>query len=274
MATHGCGQCTSCRINKRRLWVHRIMLEKRLHEKSCFLTLTYDDAHHPTGGSLVPSHYQKFVRSIRKDFPIRYFFVGEYGDHSNRPHYHAAMFGLDETDSDYLRRKWGKGHIMCGTLTDESAQYVAGYVVKKLTNGNDPYVRARLGGRHPEFARMSLKPGIGAGAVRSIADVLESDFGPDVLQQFDGVPPVLRHGSKMLPLGRYLKKRLQDEILFKKKLAPSAQDWERALEERLQLQAVKESPYESDSVAYQKINGQKLLQIEGKSKIWSKKVSI
>lgn len=271
MATHGCGQCIPCRINKRRLWVHRIMLEKRLHEKSCFLTLTYDEKNLPQGGSLVPSHYQKFVRSVRKDFSIRYFFVGEYGDNTQRPHYHAAMFGLDETDTDYLRGKWGHGHIMCGSLTDDSAQYIAGYVVKKMTNKNDPWVIARLNGRHPEFARMSLKPGLGAGAVRSIADTLESDFGPDVLAAYDGLPPVLQHGRKQLPLGRYLKKKLSDEILFQKKLAPSAQDWERAIEEKMQLQSVKSSPYESDSLAYMKLNEQKILNKESRSRLWKKR---
>ncbi|AXH77577.1 MAG: replication initiator protein [Microviridae sp.] len=274
MATHGCGQCMPCRINKRRLWVHRIMLEKQLHDKSCFLTLTYDQSNLPLGATLVPAHYQKFVRSIRKDFSIRYFFVGEYGDNSHRPHYHAAMFGLDETDTDYIRGKWRYGHIMCGSLTDDSAQYIAGYVVKKLTNKNDPWVVKQLNGRAPEFARMSLKPGLGAGSIPSIASVLESYYGPDVLQAYDGLPPVLQHGKKQLPLGRYLKQKLSDEIFFKKKSSPSAKDWETAIKTRLQLQSVKSSPYESDSSAYQKLNSQKILNIESRAKIWSKKGSI
>lgn len=64
----------------------------------------------------------------------------------------------------------------------------------------------RLAGRHPEFARMSNRPGIG----RDAMDVLANEFlrlGLDKTQP--DVPSALRHGPKLLPLGRYLQRRLR-----------------------------------------------------------------
>ena len=52
------------------------------------------------------------------------------------------------------------GHCLIGALTFESAGYVARYCTKKVTGAlaDDHYK-----GRQPEFACMSLKPGIGSG---------------------------------------------------------------------------------------------------------------
>lgn len=92
---------------------------------------------------------------------------------------------------------------MLGAISISSAAYIAGYVVKKWTNAEEP----ALNGRHPEFARMSLRPGIGADAMTDVAlAMMRSRFdGPDI-------PTVLRHGPKMFPLGRYLRRKLRDEL--------------------------------------------------------------
>lgn len=157
-----CGQCLPCRLNRRRLWTHRLLLEQHSHEFSSFATLTYSDDALPAGNTLVPKHTQDWLKRLRALLgparPLRYYLVGEYGDESQRPHYHAALFGLSHLEGELLRTSWGHGHIQLGTLTKESAQYIAGYVTKKMTAPDDP----RLQGRHPEFARMSLRPGIGA----------------------------------------------------------------------------------------------------------------
>lgn len=100
---------------------------------------------------------------------------------------------------------WGLGMIDVGELNEKSAQYIAGYVVKKMTGKED----FRLCGRYPEFARMSLKPGIGAGLMDDVASTLMST-GHDV--DMVDVPAVLRHGKKMMPLGRYLRKRIRARI--------------------------------------------------------------
>lgn len=219
---HGfpCGQCMPCRFNRRRLWTHRLILEQKDHAKSTFVTLTYDDQKY-SGSTLVPEHLQLWLKKIRKAVhpeKLRYFAVGEYGDQSQRPHYHLALFGYGNClrgqtrkaarccqQCDLIADTWGFGHIYLGQLTTESAQYVAGYVTKKMTLKNDP----RLQGRHPEFSRMSLRPGIGAGAADEIASTMLSH---NLETSPADVPTSLRHGSRQLPLGRYLRRRLRLRI--------------------------------------------------------------
>lgn len=216
-----CGQCMPCRFNRRRIWTHRLLLEQLQHGDSAFATLTYDDAHLPPDLSLRPKDVQDWLKRLRKaisPLKLRYYVVGEYGDSTFRPHYHAALFGLPSCrygvsrysrsrtqccgPCELVRASWSFGHVVLGTLERHSAQYIAGYVTKKLTSKDDP----RLGGRHPEFARMSLRPGLGHGALHDVASTLLS---LDLEKSEPDVPSALRHGSSQLPLGRYLRRKLR-----------------------------------------------------------------
>lgn len=191
-----CGQCTGCRLERSRQWAVRCMHEASLHADNCFLTLTYSDEFLPEYGSLVKSDFQKFIKRVRKRYAFRYFHCGEYGELSKRPHYHALFFGLDFSDkvlwsvrngndvfrSDILESLWTFGNSEIGSLTFESAAYVARYCVKTLQN-----LRFRKGDREsyvdaldreysrldpdtgelvlvaPEYVTMSRRPGIGNG---------------------------------------------------------------------------------------------------------------
>jgi len=65
-----------------------------------------------------------------------------------------------------------------------------------------------LNGRERQQSRMSRRPGIGAGFVDEIAStLLEYD-----LEESPDVPAALRHGKKILPLGRYLRRRLREAV--------------------------------------------------------------
>lgn len=206
-----CGQCNPCRFNRRRLWSHRMMLESLKHAENSFLTLTYDAEHLPAGGTLVPRDVQLFLKRLRKAISpvaLRYFFVGEYGDQTFRPHYHAALFGLGIGATDVVKKSWGFGHVMLGDLTLHSAQYIAGYVVKKMTSDTD----RRLDGRHPEFARMSLRPGIGAPAVGDVAVALKNQYGINFILDSGDVPVSLKSAKKNMPLGRYIRSKLRAEL--------------------------------------------------------------
>lgn len=204
------------------------MLEAALHEHNSFVTLTYDDEHVPQNLSVDKSEIQLFLKRVRKaGFKVRYYAVGEYGDVSERPHYHLALFGFQSCDfgitrkrtagccpqCDRIRDIWGKGQVMLAPLEPQSAAYVCGYVVKKMTKEDD----IRLNGRAPEFGMMSLRPGLGLGMIPDVASTLlehNLDTLPDV-------PFALQHGTKKWPLGRYLRQNLRKQI-GRDKNAPQA----------------------------------------------------
>lgn len=230
----GCGQCMPCRYNRRRVWMHRILLEAKCHEASAFVTLTYRPELVPADGSLCPSDLTKWLKRLRKAVEpsrIRYFAVGEYGDETERPHYHAGIFGLRSCAygqsrysartidccywCDLVRDTWGKGHVYLGALEPHSAGYLAHYVTKKMTFKDDE----RLNGRHPEFARMSRRPGIGGSAMFDVADVLMSHG-----YEMADVPQSLQHGLSKLPLGRYLRMKLREYIGRDGKISQEAMD--------------------------------------------------
>lgn len=224
-----------CRLNKRREWTHRILLESLCHADNSFITLTYDEEHLPPDGSLSPAHLRDFLKRFRKHIQplrIRFYAVGEYGDESQRPHYHAALFGYPGclrgmssysktrphsccSVCDAVRLCWGQGNILSGTLTPESAGYIAGYVTKKMTAKDDQ----RLNGRYPEFARMSNQNGgIGANALHEVASEI---LRFNLVDREGDVPSALRHGSRLLPLGRYLRRKLRKMVGMDEK-APEA----------------------------------------------------
>lgn len=160
------------------------MHEASLYKQNCFITLTYDDDHAPLRNSLHYPTFQKFMKRLRKEAstPVRFYMCGEYGELNNRPHFHSLLFGFDFPDkrpyrllvehaklytSETLQRLWPYGHSCIGEVTFESAAYVARYCLKKVTgkNAEEHYARSDEYGDYyatPEFARMSLKPGIGA----------------------------------------------------------------------------------------------------------------
>lgn len=186
-----CGSCLSCRITRAAEMADRCMLELNYHKKACFVTLTYDDDNlivtnytrvdtGETGWSatLFKKHYQDFFKRLRKAYPdadIRYFLCGEYGETTERPHYHAIIFGYRPDDlvpysinkrgqvlysSESLTRIWSHGFAVVGDCSRDSCNYVARYVTKKLYSelGEDEY---KYKGRIPPFTVSSKRPAIG-----------------------------------------------------------------------------------------------------------------
>lgn len=223
-----CIKCFPCRINRRRLWAHRILLESKTSSDSCFVTLTYSDDYVPAGATLEPKHVQDWLKRLRKLYhpqKIRYFLAGEYGEKTQRPHYHVALFGIDpwlaggvSGMSGFVSRTWGYGYSYVGELNADSAMYIAGYCTKKMTSAKDE----RLNGRTPEFARMSLRPGIGAASCDDIAAALKSPGGAELLSRDGDVPSSLMHGKKRLPLGRYMRGLLRQKLGYGSREVPTS----------------------------------------------------
>lgn len=215
------------------------MLEALQYKDNAFLTLTYGDEHLPKDGSVDSIVLQLFIKRLRKSYAtkaagtFRYYACGEYGEDTNRPHYHLALFNfpsclhgqtrIHRTASEccvwctLVSESWGFGHVYLGSLTTQSAAYIAGYVTKKFITHPD--------GVRPPFSRMSNRPGIGAGAMDEVASTLlmEGYKQPDV-------PTSLQHGSSSLPLGRYLRRRLRLRI---GRAADAPQETLQAMEDEL-----------------------------------------
>lgn len=187
-----CGQCVGCRIDYSREWALRCVLESKYHDRTMFLTLTYDDVHVPhttytdnvTGEikdilTLNPDDFTLFMKRLRFHFSkkydkqLRFFACGEYGSVTLRPHYHAIVFGLDVDDlkqvstsphgypvysSDFIEEIWGKGFITLADSSFETCAYTARYVMKKQTGKDSDFYDVH--NLVPEFVRMSRKPGI------------------------------------------------------------------------------------------------------------------
>lgn len=181
-----CGRCVGCRLERSRQWAVRIMHEAQFSEANSFVTLTYSEERVPPGGSLRYSDVQGFLKRLRERVgKVRFFCCGEYGEELGRPHYHLGLFGVDFRADRYpwrtsraghrlfrsgtLESLWPFGHSEIGQLTVESAAYMARYSFKKVTGdlaeAHYRFVDPETGEvfqREPEFARMSLRPGIGA----------------------------------------------------------------------------------------------------------------
>lgn len=188
-----CGQCIGCRLEHSRQWAIRCMLESEQYDENYFITLTYDDHNVPyneyvdddgviqTSMTLVKKDMQDFIKRVRRDLEyrglesFRYFYCGEYGSVSARPHYHMIAFGLHLDDlefykatdygnlytSQYLTDKWKHGIVVVGNVTFESCSYVSRYIVKKQKGESSAvYDYYNI---CPEYIDMSRRPGIGKG---------------------------------------------------------------------------------------------------------------
>lgn len=180
-----CRLCIGCRLEYSRQWAIRCMHEASLHESNSFITLTYNPANLPKDGSLNTKVFQDFMKRLRSrldvnGIKIRFFMCGEYGDKYGRPHYHACIFGYDFPDKVFLKKRngyplfrsplleecWTEGYSSVGTLTFESAAYVARYVTVKAYGEKafERYAIVNEDGtfsmKKAEYCTMSLRPGI------------------------------------------------------------------------------------------------------------------
>lgn len=212
----GCGQCMPCRINKGREWTGRILLEARFipnKERSTFLTLTYNDENVPSSGNLSHDDLSAFIKALRQDRNytpyMRFFAVGEYGDRTERPHYHLILFGADPLKYELLfQEHWKKGFTKTGEVNVKSAGYTVGYTTKKLTKMGALGLRGRI----PEFARMSKRPPIGHLGVLDIIDKYTTKGGSAGLAKYGDITPVYRVDGKLYPLSYRAKKLIRTTL--------------------------------------------------------------
>lgn len=183
-----CGKCIGCRLDYSREWANRCVIESLVYpeESSNFLTLTYNDESVPLSNigmlSLRMDDVSVFMKNLRRYFEyhfglsdIRFYVGSEYGGETLRPHYHLILFNCRIPDlehigsnfqgdeyfhSDIIEKIWGKGFVVIGRFSWNTAAYTARYVMKKR-KGPDSKLEYLSFGLEPECARMSRKPGIG-----------------------------------------------------------------------------------------------------------------
>lgn len=156
-----CNHCIGCILDKANNWAIRLMLEAENWDNAYFVTLTYNNEHIPDNRKVNKDDMTLFWKRLRyffkgeksinwKDkieYPIRYFYCGEYGERLGRPHYHAIIFNIKLDDLEFykfgkngdpiykskkINNIWGKGFCAIGKLEYKSACYVARYTQKKL----------------------------------------------------------------------------------------------------------------------------------------------
>ncbi len=181
-----CGNCINCRMAYARQWASRCALEASLTpERNYFVTLTYDNNHlHWSSEGLPTLFYDdmtKFIKRLRRhnqyhygDQDIRYYYCGEYGDTTARPHYHILLFNVTLLDlkpisknkfgnvlytSQTLEELWSHGLVCVGDLNWNTAAYTARYVMKKH-KGFDRLMYQQSALAEPKV-QMSRRPGIG-----------------------------------------------------------------------------------------------------------------
>lgn len=101
---------------------------------------------------------ETFERRRKNKKPIRYIQCGEYGPKTKRPHYHAVVFNFKPDDlrrysrdrrgywlytSKKINDIWGKGYVIIGNATTETAAYVARYCTKKYMKTEEEIIRMK-----------------------------------------------------------------------------------------------------------------------------------
>lgn len=198
-----CGKCIGCRLDKAASWGLRGLLEAQRWKNNCFITLTYNEQHLPKDKNLHKEDIQDFLKRLRKkyqgvqprewykrssgetfiEYPIRYFYSGEYGPEKLRPHFHIGIFNWKPDDlkflkfnehgdpmytSEKIKKLWSitdldgnKNEIGFHTVEDMNyytAQYIGRYTAKKCFGMDDEKIKSK--GLKPEFIETSRRGGL------------------------------------------------------------------------------------------------------------------
>lgn len=215
-----CGKCTPCLVNVRRKWITKMMMEQREHTGSCFLTLTYSEANVPsisTGElTLRREHLTAFLKRLRgrlAPLPLRFFAIGEYGESTVRPHYHAILFGMPSCVvklkgslncpchvCSMYSKVWNMGGVWAGTSTVESIKYVANYVTKgKYGLANSGVIGVQL-----PFSMQSVRPPLGSKMEHEIASSMLRYHNQPI-----DVPGEITFNGRLWPISNAARRRIR-----------------------------------------------------------------
>ncbi|MFY7787218.1 MAG: rolling circle replication-associated protein [Thermoflexibacteraceae bacterium] len=192
-----CGKCPNCKARRIAGWAFRLQQQEKISHSSQFLTLTYDSKYIPIlpngQTTLDKRHTQLFMKRLRKQNidKLKYYTAGEYGDKTQRPHYHIILFNADIRT---IQNAWQYGNVHYGDVSPASICYALKYI-----NKPDKIPMFEGDKRKPEFQLMSK--GIGENYLTQkiidwhTNDLLNRYFLPDL----DG---------KKIPMPRYYRQKI------------------------------------------------------------------
>ena len=206
-----CGKCVLCLKSRQRAWSFRLHEEMKHATSACFLTLTYETPPlSPMGRpTLHKPDYQNFMKRLRKhdsnkNRKLKYYAVGEYGDTTHRPHYHAILYNCSHKliqDSTKMEMVWGHGIIHIGDCNMATISYTTKYVMKGQWEPDD-YCDTDTGlliedDRVPQFSLMSKKLGYSHLTPQMVRYYTENLIGHATMS-----------GGVIVPLPRYFKEKI------------------------------------------------------------------
>lgn len=135
-----CGKCSQCIQRNRAEWMCRNLIHAKYHEHALFATFTYSndcikelpyndkaDLHlrHPT-------HMRNYLSNLRYYIPdLSYYGVHEYGDNTQRPHYHLIIYTDSDDSHEKIESLWKYGYTSLYPAKQQAIHYVSGYVQKE-----------------------------------------------------------------------------------------------------------------------------------------------
>lgn len=163
--------------------------------------IPYDVPYNPL--SLYPNDFQKLVKKLRyylrKKYPVlekdfKYLWCGEYGDHTERCHFHAIFCGLPTSViGDFLRRSWCQnGFVQVSVATPTRINYCLEYIEKQV-HGEKEFDTFYKNGLIPPFVHCSK--GLGERYWREHWQELISNDG------------LINNNGKFVPVSKYFAKK-------------------------------------------------------------------
>lgn len=198
-----CGKCPPCKLRRVNQWVFRLMQEEKRSSSAHFVTLTYDTTTVPISANGFPTlkklDLQNYFKRLRKLCPkhkIKYYAVGEYGTKNKRPHYHAIIYNVPDTQLFF--DAWSingqhLGSIHIGQVNNNSVAYTMKYIDKphyKRLHGRDD--------RAKEFPIMSKQLG-----ANYLSDAVVKYHQRDLTTNF-----VTQPGGQRIALPRYYRQKI------------------------------------------------------------------
>jgi len=170
-----CRKCWQCSLQRTNEWIFRVKQEVKYSKHAYFMTYQYNEQNVPiynltvdkdTGeinkefARGIENAKENFVRTVyyrdmqlyfkrlRKKYDLCYYAVPEYGDKTQRPHYHAIIITNEDKTTPFLKNLqtlWDtytegiptgiqNGYVHRGDVVHNTIRYVVKYMSKRIKN--------------------------------------------------------------------------------------------------------------------------------------------